>query len=455
MIWSIIVSMSTYSIHLENFRDIKKADIQLKGITVLAGSNGFRKSTISKFFYHFIGSVMKFERKELHELFGFLDDVDTSIRRLLQKVGIFDPFEDEDTIKNKELRIYFEAWQSLYEIKENFGEGSIYVASINIVDTELHKWIRTIDSIRHFIQKLDSTDVFSELTNVFTKEKQKEIIQDGIISNADAIMEFLITFIQEKHRQSKAKLKERSEKVILNMVRTEFDAPSEDSYDIQKNNYSLKQHGKIEDIQKCNSIYIIPTHDMENKSEISAYLHKEYDAPSEDSNIYSLFVSDDFLRGDIKLQNGKLRFTQNGNSYPLEDCASGINSVAQLFLAYKGGLGRNKSSLIGKDDIVIIDEPEVHLHPSWIVEYARIIVELRKETEAIFLIATHSPSMVSALKYISEAKDMDIGDEVLFYLSKKVEGEPDTYEFTSQGQDIDEIYGSFNEDMDKIEDYTE
>ena len=80
---------------------------------------------------------------------------------------------------------------------------------------------------------------------------------------------------------------------------------------------------------------------------MSGYITRKYTS-SYDSTISSLFASNKFLNGDIKSQNGVLQYIQNANSYPLEDCASGINSVAQLFLAYNEGC-------IGKDDIVIID----------------------------------------------------------------------------------------------------
>jgi predicted ATPase len=64
--------------------------------------------------------------------------------------------------------------------------------------------------------------------------------------------------------------------------------------------------------------------------------------------------------------------------------------------------------------ILILDEPEVNLHPKWQIEYANIIVELVK-AGANIIVTTHSPYILEALKTFSDKFDLKSN----FYLAKK------------------------------------
>ena len=100
---------------------------------------------------------------------------------------------------------------------------------------------------------------------------------------------------------------------------------------------------------------------------------------------------------------------------------------------------------------MIIDEPEAHLHPQWIVEYAKILVRLVKEIKVRLLITTHSPYMVRALRNVSESELSQ--SKINFYLS---EYDKD-YQFTyrSTGTDISPIFKVFNVALDEIASYQE
>jgi len=99
---------------------------------------------------------------------------------------------------------------------------------------------------------------------------------------------------------------------------------------------------------------------------------------------------------------------------------------------------------------LIIDEPEAHLHPQWIVEYARFLVLLNKHAGVKLLLASHNPDMVSALKYIAEKENN--ANILNFYLAEK---EPNdfTYTYKHLGVDIEEIFNSFNKSYEKLDAY--
>ena len=136
------------------------------------------------------------------------------------------------------------------------------------------------------------------------------------------------------------------------------------------------------------------------------------------------------------------RRSTDGLIIELADSATGIKSFAILQMLLSHGLLNDKT-------LLILDEPEAHLHPQWIVEYARVLVLLNKRLGVRFMLASHNPDMVSALRYISEKEETL--DDLNFYLSEEVENQQ--YIFRDLGVDIEPIFDSFNVAFDKISRY--
>lgn len=65
---------------------------------------------------------------------------------------------------------------------------------------------------------------------------------------------------------------------------------------------------------------------------------------------------------------------------------------------------------------VILDEPEIHLHPEWQLLFAELIVLLNKEFGINILLNTHSPYFLRAIQVYS-AK-YEISDTCKYYLSE-------------------------------------
>jgi predicted ATPase len=138
------------------------------------------------------------------------------------------------------------------------------------------------------------------------------------------------------------------------------------------------------------------------------------------------------------------KFLRNdGQIFNLLDVATGIKSFSILQLLLKNGS-------INEKTLMIIDEPESHLHPQWIIEYARIVVLLNKQLGVKFFLATHNPDMVSAIRYISE-KEGTL-EKVNFYLAEQSD-EKFKYNYKSLNTDIEPIFASFNIALERINQY--
>jgi len=162
------------------------------------------------------------------------------------------------------------------------------------------------------------------------------------------------------------------------------------------------------------------------------------------------FFEEEIIKGKVYFNAERLapqKFVyqrDDGREFNLLECATGLKSFGIIqMLYYNGHLSRNT--------LLIIDEPEAHLHPQWIVEYARMMVMLNKLVGIKFFIATHNPDMVSAVRYISE--NQGIIDRVSFYLAERAAPESYLYIYRDLGTDIDPIFESFNIALERISQY--
>ena len=105
----------------------------------------------------------------------------------------------------------------------------------------------------------------------------------------------------------------------------------------------------------------------------------------------------DIVGGRIKYLKKEKDFayiTENGQKYSSINTATGIKAfgIIQMLL---------KSDLIDERSLLILDEPEVHLHPKWQIKYAEFIIELVRNNINV-LVTSHSPYMLEALQRYSE-----------------------------------------------------
>lgn len=102
--------------------------------------------------------------------------------------------------------------------------------------------------------------------------------------------------------------------------------------------------------------------------------------------------------------------------------------------------------------MLILDEPEAHLHPQWIVELARILVLLRKEIGCHIFISTHSTDMVRGIKYLSEKEEIE--DNVNFFIAQSLETNG-RYCYKDLKNNISDIFKCFNKSLSKIDGFLE
>jgi predicted ATPase len=117
----------------------------------------------------------------------------------------------------------------------------------------------------------------------------------------------------------------------------------------------------------------------------------------------------DLMGGEFKKDEmGRYYFDKNGEEIDLINTATGIKyfGIFQIL---------SQNNYLNENTVLILDEPEVHLHPKWQLEMAKVIVELVKSGVKI-VVNSHSPYMIDALKRYSEVEEIE--DKTNFYLAE-------------------------------------
>lgn len=436
--------MSKYRFKIQNYHAIKEADIAIDGLTVIAGPNGSGKSTLSRWLYYVIDTITDFD--------GYLL---TDFRENI-----------------KELLI------TLYRIRMEVSWGrrtSSDVLPLPQIDMDAISSVNDIDQIPLIVERLHVlvSDYSKVILDYFQSDRISDAKKNRILrflskddSQSDiytAVEGFSVSLNQkldllQKHVVARSYLRNREDAVsfIHDILNEEDNVPA--NVELSEDNVNVwdKRLGTLLGIAQV--IYIdtpMPFELSDIKNNI--FLKRLYDrmtvpskalAPAQKKLLQRISL---ILSGQIALrknlfEDDKLYYERKDGklSLPLDKLATGMKTFAYLFQLLKNGCLNDKT-------VLMVDEPEVHLHPQWVVQYAHIVVLLHKMLGVKIVLASHNPDFVAAIHAIS--KKEKVADKTNFYLSKKIDGSSYEYDFEPLGNNINPIFESFNLALTRIQQY--
>lgn len=420
---------------IRGFRSIKSAEIDLNGITVVSGVNGCGKSTISKVLYYALRYANDFEdliipelNEQLHPFFDILQQLDFYIYR-----------KNKANISFLNYRNWYRRMQISHV--EDFEPFMSHVKSV----CKLYEDSFSSDN------ESASPRIYYMLTDVLKNAKK----EDGI----GVLLEKMRKHISDILQNAELRFQTRPASLLKKKIFEEFD---------RFPNFSLSEYGemvidsKIQSVPYLHNIkkilYIdtpmaigmnisdqLPKHWNDLNTKMREPAHRGY------SRKINSFIKEEILNGDSYYDEEdflpSLKYKRrDGNVFNLTECATGIKSFSAIQLLLK-------NRFLNKETLLILDEPEAHLHPQWIVEFARLLVLLNRIVGVKLFIASHSTDMVSALRYIAE-KEGAIKN-IVFYMAEKDKTDPMLFKFNNLGTDIEPIFHSFNKSFGKLEQYVE
>jgi predicted ATPase len=423
----------------EGFRAIDKAEIIIDGVTVVAGENGSGKSTISKLLYYLYKTASNYEALIARDLNFRLRNIERFLEIALSDLHSFS--------RERNTREEFQEIRDLRSRMETVDE------------TEMFKWIGFIEKLENNYQSQLSLfkDDLPKRYGSRLKFIVKDILSENKMEDDGVSLPFqkIILLVKKFFEDSLEKIKSRPTSLFINELQqlySEGSLPKTfEVYEFDEQIVSLTKKSLSIPYLIQNAIYIdtpmamnIEFSDNDYWDDLNELLLKKSKqlGPTNLSNT----IKNEILSGEVSLNEStpsKNDFTfkrNDGSVFQLLECATGVKAFGMIQLLLKNGAINSKT-------LLIIDEPESHLHPQWVIEYARLIVLLNKEVGVKFFIASHNPDMVSAIKHIASKEG--IINNVNFYLAEK-NANSYTYSYKNLENNIEPIFESFNIALDRI-----
>lgn len=432
--------MSSYRYTLSDYHAIKEADISINGITVLAGENGCGKSTLSRWLYYLINGMNRFDE------FAYKD--------LLKQVRdcLYKPDRVRRDIVNRREENLKLTYSRLLDIKVVYGDiESLFRESLDIVGTFR-------EELMEYMQGTDERNKKRILMYLAASEKEIVSVEDYLSLYCDDLEQTIITAYSNVSGDLNDHPVQSLKKDIFEYLIEESIVDFPADIQLYEGQTPLLTKSKFSvPYMLHRAIYIdTPMALMSNRAALNHW--KELtdmmfnsikgDKPEQNRMLLTRIMRS--INGRISADEGLMQDKElhyhrsDGLSVRLEDTATGIKSFAYLQRLLENGY-------LNEESLLLIDEPEAHLHPQWIVEFARLLVLLHKQVGLKIMIATHNPDMVSAIQSIACRES--VLENTCFYQAERAPENSMQYVYKNLGNDISEIFKSFNIAISRIQDY--
>lgn len=418
-----------FKLKIENFGPINKADLDISKINIIAGKNASGKTTMSKLIYCILtafstdGEYLAYE--SMKDRFNSLIEESLKIHysettKITDILSIQIDLARENNSNMKTIEESYDKLESIIESAEDF-ENKKYILSMIKNDRKTLKGI----SSPEFNHDL----LFNLFRNEFGGDEQiLDNYNDSMIkiyNNENNPFEYKIKIENAINITLKSELKN----LTTNREAIYIETP-----------YFLDFHHLINETRFFRQIpyhQLLLSNKLNDQSRKNDILDEKHNAPI----INFQNKLNKLVNGSLKKNGNDLfAFKQNGKSFDLQNTSTGLKSIGILQLLLENRKLKENSYLI-------MDEPEVHLHPEWQVKLAKILVLLVKDLNVNLFINSHSPQFIEAIEVYS-AK-YELSDETKFYLSK--ESESNKFDFKEISRDdLVILYNNLGDPYNKI-----
>lgn len=416
-------------LELGNVGKISSANIELNGITVIAGENNTGKSTIGKMLFCVFHAFYRIEEQIREErvksisrvLSSYYHEAANRFTRSFNTMDLAELIVERKEIFLGDIRLIVKEVEDYFVNKDKHFERymdqdaleklakRIYTF-LDLKDSEIQKIILQKRLEAEFAMKVGHLNNVKQKATVKLSIKN-DCIDFAVIKNEDIIISNYMNLNKEIIYIDDPFILDDLGNFRWHIFANEF----EHRHDLLM---KLASDKKAEEFSVVDELIV--------QKKLEKILNKMCDVcdgniMSEDSD--SFIYKTDRLNGNLKMVN----------------LSTGMKSFVILRRLLQNGN-------IDENGIIILDEPEIHLHPEWQLRFAEIIVLIQKEFNTNILLNTHSPYFLNAIEVYSEKYKID--KSCNYYLANEENGMTSIEDVTNE---TEKIYAKLAKPLQELE----
>lgn len=416
---------------LKNICKIENATIELNGITVIAGENDTGKSTVGKVLYCIFNSFYKLEEQIYRERKDAIDRIldmaySNATNRLTKR---FDIGEMADTI---------------------LQNANSYIDSLDLLQKDILKlFLQNDGNIEKYINEL-LLEKTAKKVREFLDVPEETIFKTVLSKKLDSEFNGQINNIYFPEDIGHIELSINDNNVKISVIDNEVKEISE-KFNLNTEVIYLDDPFALDDIKS-----MPPFSKYNNYSNHRVHLQSKLSGISGDSSVKDAIIEiittnkiDNILSKINTICSGELirtRKTSFGYKKNNSDAVLDVKNIStglKTFVILKTLL---LNGSLEENGTIVLDEPEIHLHPEWQLLFAELIVLIQKEFGMHILLNTHSPYFLNAIEvYAAKYK---IADKCKYYMSENVDTKSVIIDVT---HNIEKIYQKLARPLQNLE----
>lgn len=396
-------------LEISNFAKIKKADVIVDGITVIAGENNTGKSTVGKILFSLFNTLSGIDDKIMEER---LREIELTNRMILQNY-----LSTTDIPRSQIARMVRDYARIITKtISELINENQV------ITETVLQKSTEMMMSGKAFeaLSQEKRQDIFNDL--LFNIEDVLRLPEETII--LDVVSRYfgrlfhsqIKSLVGDENKKATLKLDIKGKDIELYFENNECKHLSRQIDITHKaiyidNPFIVDELSKYNDLNTMNDYLKMLLTKNANEG-VAEGIIEIVRAKEKMADVFEAIGK--VVDGDVIVSPSGEYFLNSENfeePIAFDNLSTGLKSFVILKMLLEKGSLKEK-------DVIILDEPEVHLHPQWQIAYAELIVLLQKHFNLSVIVTTHSPYFMDAINLFSCKYNTDKG--VNYYLSSNV-----------------------------------
>ena len=399
-------------IKIRNFGKIYSADIEIKGITVVAGNNNTGKTTVGKALFSIFNSVYGMSEK-----INVTRKKETITRcRNVFRNMCYSKTEEENDINPLQYNLSRQIEMAMHEFTNSLQCTGAYFDDPDEIYDIFSKIADKYALILDDNKRNDFYNLISEELNLINEMKDSTISSEIIERFFKNVFSEQICNLANQN-ESRLKLEIHGQELCM-LFKGNSCVAWEANFEIMHEAFLLDDPFVLDELDK---FYRYSMTGLSHRDFLISKIEKNY-YDNEETIISSVLakeklkeieqIIENIVPENLEKRNGEWVIPSNEYSegIRIDNVSAGIKSFLLLKVLLEKGILKEK-------DVLILDEPEIHLHPEWQIKYAEIIVLLQKMFDLSILVTTHSRDFFEAVELYS--KKYSILDKCKFYLSKQ------------------------------------